>query len=117
FMPRHDPRAGLAPRDVVARAIDFEIKKPGIDCVFLETTHKGTEIIRTHFPTICARGLDFGIDMTKDPVPVVPAAHYTCGGVRTDLRGRTGVEGLYAVGETASTGLHRGERLADKPPL
>ncbi len=112
FMPDHDPRAELAPRDVVARAIDFEMKKHGLDCVHLDISHQSPEFLREHFPNILARCAELGIDITKEPIPVVPAAHYTCGGVVTDLNGRTEVAGLYAVGETTCTGLHGANRLA-----
>ena len=112
FMPQHDPRLELAPRDVVARAIDFEMKKHGLECVYLDISHQPADFIREHFPTIHARCLELGIDITRQPIPVVPAAHYTCGGVHTDLSGRTDLAGLHAIGETAYTGLHGANRLA-----
>jgi L-aspartate oxidase len=111
-MPTHDARAELAPRDVVARAIDFEMKKQGLDCVYLDISHKSPAFLQEHFPNILERCLQLGIDITKQPIPVVPAAHYTCGGVLTDLDGHTDLAGLYAVGETACTGLHGANRLA-----
>jgi len=112
FMPQHDERAELAPRDVVARAIDFEMKKHGLDCVYLDISHQPLAFMLAHFPNIYARCLELGIDISRQPIPVVPAAHYTCGGVLTDLAGRTDLAGLYAIGETACTGLHGANRLA-----
>ena len=117
FMPDHDPRAELAPRDVVARAIDFEMKKRGLDCVYLDISHRSSEFLHEHFPNILARCLELGIDITQQPIPVVPAAHYTCGGVVTDLRARTTVAGLYVAGEAACTGLHGANRLASNSLL
>jgi L-aspartate oxidase len=117
FMPRHDERAELAPRDIVARAIDFEMKKHGVDHVWLDATHLGEAFLKEHFPTIHARCGALGIDIARQPIPVVPAAHYTCGGVVTDLLGRTDLPGLYAVGEATYTGLHGANRLASNSLL
>jgi L-aspartate oxidase len=117
FMLGHDQRAELAPRDVVARAIDFEMKKRGLDYVDLDISHQPPEFLKEHFPTIYARCLELGIDISKQPIPVVPAVHFTCGGIVTDLCGRTDLPGLYAVGETAYTGLHGANRLASNSLL
>ena len=117
FMDAFDPRGELAPRDVVARAIDHEMKRLGADCVFLDISHQSREFLSSHFPTVMAQCEEFGIDISAEPIPVVPAAHYTCGGILVDQNSLTDVTGLYAVGESSCTGLHGANRMASNSLL